>query len=94
MIIVLVSGFSSGVVRLTTLAFRSVFAFAMTSAAVYFILMLYDYYEEMQSKKLKKDVEKIISEEKSTETVEENPPQPEEVAFQPINAENLPNVGK
>ena len=94
MMIVFVSGFSSGVVRLTTLAFRSVFAFAMTSAAVYFILMLYDYYEEMQAKKLKKDVEEIISEENPAETANEQSPQPEQVSFQPINAENLPNAGK
>lgn len=93
MIIVTVSGLSSGVVRLTTLAFRSVFAFAMTSAATYFILMLYDYYEEIQAKKLKKDVEEILTEETPAEKVEEQPPQPE-VAFQPINTNNLPNVGK
>ena len=94
MIIVFVSGISSGVVRLTTLAFRSVFAFAMTSAATYFIMMLYDYYEEIQTKKLKKEVEETIAEEEiSAEPVAEQSPQPE-VTFQPINANDLPNVGK
>ena len=93
MIVVFVSGFSSGVVRLTTLALRSVFAFAMTSAATYFLLMLYDYYEEMQAKKLKKDVAEIINEETSAETANEQSPQ-SEVGFQPMNANNLPNVEK
>ena len=93
MVIVFVSGLSSGVVRLTTLALRSVFAFAMTSAATYFIMMLYDYYEEIQAKKLKKDVAEIVNEESQTENVEEKSPQPE-VSFQPINTNDLPNVGK
>ncbi len=96
MIIVLVSGFSSGVVRLTTLALRATFAFAMTSAATYFILMLYDYYEEMQAKKLKKDVEEILNDETPAEFSKENVQQPpqSETGFKPMNAETLPNVGK
>ena len=93
MIIVFVSGLSSGVVRLTTLLLRSVFALAMTSAATYFIMMLYDYYEEIQAKKLKKDTAEVVNEEKTAEIVEEQPPQPE-TEFQPINANDLPNVGK
>lgn len=93
MIIVFVAGLTSGVVGLGTLAIRTVFAFAMTSAASYFLLMLYDYYEEIQAKKLKKDVEKIVAEENPKENAAEQSPQPENV-FQPINAGNLPNVGK
>lgn len=93
MIVVLVSGFSSGVVRLTTLGLRSVFAFAMTSAAVYFLLMLYDYYEEKQAKKFKKEVAETVAEEPPpAESAEEQTPP--EVAFQPINAADLPNVEK
>ena len=65
----------------------------MTSAATYFLLMLYDYYEEMQAKKLKKDVAEIINEETSAETANEQPPH-SEVGFQPMNANNLPNVEK
>ena len=94
MIIVFVSGFSSGVVRFSTLAIRTVFAFAMTSAATYFLLMLYDYYEEIQAKKLKKDVEEIVTEEK-TDTPPAAEQSPNEAAgFQPMSTENLPNVGK
>ena len=90
MITVFVAGFTGGVVGLGTLAIRTVFAFAMTSAATYFLLMLYDYYEEIQAKKLKKDVEKILTEDNAAE----QSPQPEENAFQPMGTENLPNVDK
>jgi len=93
MIIVFVSGLNSGVVRLSTLAIRTVFAFAMTSAATYFLLMLYDYYEEIQAKKLKKDVEEIVTEEKPQEPAAEQSPNNAE-GFQPMSTENLPNVGK
>lgn len=99
MIIVFVSGLTSGVVRLTTLALRAVFAFSMTSAATYFVMMLYDYYEEIKMKKLQKETEAIIAEEtpaeniETAETAEEQSPQSETV-FQPINANDLPNVGK
>ncbi len=93
MIIVFVSGLTSGVVGLGTLAIRTIFSFAMTSAATYFLLMLYDYYEEMQEKKLKKDVEKIVTEEPVEENAAEQSPNVAE-GFQPMNTENLPNVGK
>lgn len=93
MIIVFVSGLSSGVVRLSTLAIRTVFAFAMTSAATYFLLMLYDYYEEMQAKKLKKDVEEIVAEEKTDESAAEQSTN-NATGFKPLSTENLPNVGK
>jgi hypothetical protein len=65
----------------------------MTSAASYFILILYDYYEEIQAKKLKTEVEKIVTEENPKENAAEQSPQPENT-FQPMNAGNLPNAGK
>ena len=97
MVIVFISGIASGVVGIVTLAIRCFFALAMTSAATYFLLMLYDYYEEIQAKKLKKDVEKIVTEENIEEKTAGNaaaqsPDNAE--GFQPMNAENLPNVGK
>ena len=105
MIIVFVAGLTSGVVRLTTLAFRAIFAFAMTSAASYFLMMLYDLYEELKMKKMKKALEEVekaqnaenIETEKESETekpatAENQSELPE--AFQPISADNLPNVGK
>ena len=97
MFIVFFAGLNSGVVRLGTLAIRTVFAFAMTSAATYFLLMLYDYYEEIQAKKLKKDVEEIVTEESVAETSDKNAAEQSQnnvEGFQPMNAENLPNVGK
>ena len=103
LIVVCVSGVSSGVVRLTTLALRAIFAFAMTSAASFFLIMLFDYFEEMREKKLKKELEQVaestVTEGKPVENVEnsapveEQPPQPENV-FQPMTAENLPNIEK
>ena len=92
MIIVFVSGWTSGVVGLGTLAIRAVFACAMTSAATYFLMMLFDYYEEMQAKKLAKDVEEIVEETPAENEESQTPPEPE--GFQPMSAENLPNVGK
>lgn len=92
MLIVLIAGFSSGLVRFPILGLRSLFAFAMTSAAVYFIFMLYDYYRERQELKLKKDVAEVAGE-TPTESGAEDSPQSEN-AFQPINANDLPNVEK
>jgi len=50
-IIVFVSGMTSGVVRMNTLLMRTFFAFFMTGAATYFLLMLFDWYYEKQHKK-------------------------------------------
>lgn len=91
MIIVFISGLTSGVVGIFTLILRACFAFAMTSAATYFLLMLFDYYEETQTKQLQKESEEITQEETPAETSEEQTPPP---GFQPMNASNLPNVGK
>ena len=91
MFIVFFAGLNSGVVRLGTLAIRTVFAFAMTSAATYFLLMLYDYYEEIQAN------EEIVTEESVAETSDKNAAEQSQnnvEGFQPMNAENLPNVGK
>ena len=90
MIIVFISGLTSGVVGIFTLILRACFAFAMTSAATYFLLMLFDYFEETQTAELKKEVEEILQEETPAETSEEKTPE----GFQPMNASNLPNVGK
>lgn len=82
MFIVLVSGFFSGVVSISTIAVRAGFAFAMTSAAVYFLLMLFDYFNESNKP----------AETEETPESSEVPPEPE--GFQPMNAANLPNVEK
>lgn len=70
MIIVFISGMTSGVVRWGTLALRVLFAFCMTSAASYFFMMLFDYYDEMKMKKLMAEAEAL-----ETPPVEESPPE-------------------
>ena len=92
MIIVFCSGLFSGVVRLNTLLIRTIWAFSMTSAASFFLIMLFDYYQEIQEKKLKKEAEEIINGETPAEN-NETETQAAEV-FQPINANSLPNVEK
>lgn len=84
MIIVFVSGLMSGVVGIFTLIIRTAFAFAMTSAAIYFLLMVFDYFNETP----KNEVEEIATEETPAETVETPPTQD----FQPMNADNLPKA--
>lgn len=62
MIIVFISGMASGVVRWSTLALRVLFAFSMTSAASYFFMMLFDYYDEMKLRKLREAAEALEAE--------------------------------
>ena len=50
-IIVFVSGMMSGVVRTTTLLTRTLYAFLMSGAASYLLLMIFDWYYERQHKK-------------------------------------------
>ncbi len=54
MLIVLVSGLMSGVVRAGTIIYRTVFSFAFAGVSSYFFMMLYELYCELQSKKLSK----------------------------------------
>lgn len=78
MIIVFISGMTSGVVRWGTLALRVLFAFSMTSAASYFLMMLFDYYDEMKLKKLREAAEA------------ENAPPVEEVETLPLEESEMP----
>ena len=99
-IIVFVSGMTSGVVRMNTLLMRTFFAFFMTGAATYFLLMLFDWYYEKQHKKFaevnaeseppKDEVD--ISAEAETKAAQaaqtaqsEQSPQPAQPTFQPMN---------
>lgn len=110
MIIVFISGMTSGVVRWGTLALRILFAFCMTSAASYFLMMLFDLYDEMKLKKLKaaaealeaetvaqtEEMEAAPPEESESPPPEKNPvpPPPPAPNFQPMDASNLPNIGR
>lgn len=107
MIIVFISGMTSGVVRLGTIAWRTFFSFCMTSAATYFLMMAFDLYQELKAKKLQKLKEEIEKAENpavdsdaavaeaaaGTESENAEQPPPAE-GFQPIDVNNLPNVGK
>ena len=69
-VIVFVAGMTSGVVRMTTLLTRTLFAFFMAGAASYLALMIFDWYYEKQHKKFMSEVEAAESE--SPENVEVN----------------------
>ena len=75
MIVTFMSGMISGVVRVGTLALRSCFVFCLASAVAYFVLMLFDMYNE-KLKKEQEEAEKEAAEEedkKEAEEVEEDP---------------------
>lgn len=91
-------------VRLGTLSLRALFAFCMTSAASYFLMMLFDLYDDMKLKEMQKLAAELeaesppppVEEEKPAEAEEpvSVPPPPPAPNFQPFDASNLPNVGK
>ena len=61
-VIVFVAGITSGVVRMTTLLTRTLFAFFMAGAASYLALMIFDWYYEKQHKKFLSEVSDAESE--------------------------------
>ncbi len=84
MIITFLAGLASGVVRLSTLALRSCFAFCLASAACYFLLMLFDLYNE----RLQKETDQL--EKETAEGEEESEGETGDDGFQPT--ENYPNA--
>ena len=81
-IIVFVAGMMSGVVRLTTLLTRTFFAFLMSGAASYLLLMIFDWYYERQHKKFSGE------QPSQDKPAEEN----NQEGFKPINANELPKA--
>lgn len=84
MIITFLAGLASGVVRVGTLALRCCFAFCLASAICYFLLMLFELYDERLQKKTEQ-IEKEVAEgeeDSEGEGTQEN--------FQPT--ENYPNA--
>ena len=72
MIVTFMSGMISGVVRVGTLALRSCFVFCLASAAAYFVLMLFEMYNErLQKEREKLEKEAAESEKEKEETAEE-----------------------
>ena len=89
-IIVFVAGMTSGVVRTTTLLTRTFYAFFMTGAASYFILMIFDWYYE---KKHKEFISGKVADDAQTDSKEENKaPENKQEGFKPINANELPKA--
>ena len=88
MIITFLAGLASGVVRVGTIALRSCFAFCLASAACYFILMLFDLYNERLQRETEQVEEEVAAEdEEATSNQETEAPQEN---FQPT--ENYPNA--
>ena len=81
-IIVFVAGMMSGVVRTTTLLTRTFYAFLMSGAASYLLLMIFDWYYERQHKKFSAE------QPSQDKPAEEN----KQEGFQPINANELPKA--
>ena len=98
MIIVFISGLVSGLVRLGTLTLRSLLAFCLTSAASYFLLMLFEMYEARVKKEIAEVEAELVEDEESEESNEEtaNGEQAEQnnEGFQPMNPADLPNAGR
>ena len=94
LIVVFLSGLSSGDVRLSTIFFRTIVAFCVSSAISYFLLMAFDLYEEHIAKTLEQVKKEVADEEKNEENSggeqstggndEEQPPE----GFQPMNLGN------
>lgn len=93
-IIVFVSGMMSGVVRTTTLLTRTFFAFLMSGAASYLLLMIFDWYYERQHKKF--SAAEVASKGEQPKAAEVNvnneTAQPAQDGFKPINANELPKA--
>ena len=83
MAVTFIAGLASGVVRIGTLALRSCFAFCLASAACYFLLMLFEMYDEKHQKEAEKIAAELASEGEEGETSESE-------GFQPT--ENYPNA--
>ncbi len=92
MTVVFISGMVSGVVRLGTLSLRSLFAFCLTSAFTYFILMLFEMYDERRRKEAETVAKELAADEE--DSVEENSAGNETTPgnFQPVNPSDYPQA--
>ncbi len=94
MIIVFISGMMSGDVRLTTLTLRCLLAFCVSSAAVYFLLMIFEMYDESRRKKIAEVEKELVENAEGKENSEEENSESEnaEGNFQPINPNDIPQA--
>ena len=94
MIIVFISGLASGDVRLGTLTWRCLIAFCVSGAVVYFLLMIFEMYDENRRKKAEQIAKELAADEKSEENSENENPTDNDAAegFQPINPSDIPRA--
>ena len=94
-VIVFVAGMMSGVVRLTTLLTRTFFAFLISGAASYLLLMIFDWYYEKKHKEFSAEP---VGKDAKTNAAEVNisaglqASQPAQEGFKPMNANELPKA--
>lgn len=84
MIIVFISGMISGAVRLGILGLRTLIAFCVTSAFVYFALMLFKMYDENRRRKAEQTARELSADEMG-ENSAENANASTQGNFQPTN---------
>lgn len=89
MIIVFISGMVSGDVRLITLTLRCLFSFCVSSAVVYFLLMLFEMYDESKRKEAEE-----VAKELAASSENEGTSKTENTAadFRPINPSDIPHA--
>ena len=92
MIVVFIAGLASGDVRLTTLTFRCLLAFCVSSAAIYFILMMFEMYDESRRKEAEKIAKELAENEQTEESKDENVESEATGNFQPINPSDIPRA--
>lgn len=90
MIIVFISGMMSGVVRLGTLSLRCLFAFCVTTALTYFIMMLFEMYDERRRKEAEAVAKELAGDEENSAggNFQDNTPG----NFQPVNPSDYPQA--
>ena len=88
MVIVFISGMISGDVRLGTLTLRCLLAFCVSSAVVYFLLMIFEMYDENR----RKEADKVAKELAENTDGEENSEDSGAEGFQPINPSDIPRA--
>ena len=90
MIIVFISGMMSGVVRLTTLSLRSLIAFCVTSAVTYFVMLMFEMYDERRRKEADAVAKELAKDENSEGG--EKPADNAQANFQPVNPSDYPQA--
>ncbi|MBR6014047.1 MAG: hypothetical protein IK062_09755 [Selenomonadaceae bacterium] len=89
MIIVFIAGMASGDVRIFVVGLRCLLSFCVSSAAVYFLLMIFEMYDESR----RKEADKIAKELAESGKAEENSSQENgQGGFQPINPSDIPHA--